>query len=67
VFTGIETFVQSQELKKATLTFIASKLSHKDIELIKKSFLEMDINGDGLLSQEELHKGLNSLGHNFDL
>ena len=27
----------------------------------------MDRNGDGLLSQDELHSGLNSLGHNFDL
>jgi hypothetical protein len=36
VISGIENFVQSQELKKATLTYIASKLSHSDIEMIKK-------------------------------
>jgi Ca2+-binding EF-hand superfamily protein len=27
----------------------------------------MDVNGDGLLSPDELQRGLNSAGHDFDL
>lgn len=54
ILNGIEVFVQSTALKKASFMYIASKLTDAKIERLKSTFQALDINGDGVLSKEEL-------------
>lgn len=57
VLTNIQTFVDSQNFKKATLTFIASRIPEEQIESLRDAFIKIDRNGDGLLTEEELELG----------
>ena len=46
------------KLKKAVLTFIATRLKDNEIEHLKEVFNELDINKDGILTFEEMKNGL---------
>ena len=50
-----------QSLKKAVLTYLATQLSEKETQAMKKAFVAMDKNGDGMLSFEELKSGLKGI------
>jgi len=45
-------------LKKVALTFIASQLSENEISDLGKLFRQLDDNGDGVLTIEEIKAGL---------
>ena len=45
-------------LKKATLIYLASKLPEKDIEELRRLFIQIDLNGDGRISGDEFQKAL---------
>ncbi|CAD8207616.1 unnamed protein product [Paramecium octaurelia] len=60
-FKSFKGFSASNKLKKVTLTYIASQLSEVEIQELGKLFKELDQNGDGILTLEEVKKGL----HNF--
>lgn len=48
-------FVSSYKLKEAVLTFITIQMMNReDLLNLKESFKQMDKNGDGKLSSEEL-------------
>ncbi|CAG9317023.1 unnamed protein product [Blepharisma stoltei] len=66
VFDGIQSFSHAQKLKRVTLTFIASKLSEKDIENLKKIFKSLNISGDGTITRAELHQGMRMSGVDID-
>ena len=51
-------FKACETLKKVTLTYIAHQLSPEERSQIRDIFLDMDENGDGTLSLDELAKGL---------
>ena len=56
--TNLKNFRAEQKLQKATLAFLVSQLSSKDeIKKLQKAFRNLDKNGDGLLSREELLEG----------
>ena len=57
VLSSIQTFVESQNFKKATLTFIASRIPEECIENLRDAFIKIDWNGDGMLTEEELELG----------
>lgn len=54
---NLRTFRGAQKVKKAVLTYLATQLSEREIEPMKKLFLSIDENGDGRLSREEIAKG----------
>jgi calcium-dependent protein kinase len=52
---NLKTFRADEKLLEATLEFITTQLTTKDeISDIKKMFLDLDVNHDGLLSYEEI-------------
>lgn len=57
ILKNLKVFRGAQKVKKAVLTYIATQLSEKEIEPLKKLFFLLDKNGDGRLSLEEIHTG----------
>lgn len=61
LLASLKNFVETKTLKKASLMFIASKLTEVDIRNIRKHFKNIDINGDGVISKNELVSLVKSL------
>jgi len=57
-FSSLKNFRNSEKLKKATLTYIATQCSDAEIGELGKVFHSLDKNGDGVLTIEELKGGL---------
>ena len=55
---SFKNYEASNKLKKATLTYIASRLNENDIQKLKDSFQAIDDNNDGMLSLEEMKKAI---------
>ena len=55
---SFKNYSSSNKLKKAVLTFIASRLSEKEVKKLKENFQKIDTNGDGMLSLEEVKKAI---------
>mmetsp|Transcript_23328 Transcript_23328/g.23070 ORF Transcript_23328/g.23070 Transcript_23328/m.23070 type:complete len:313 (+) Transcript_23328:168-1106(+) len=66
VFMDISQFISSENFKKATLMFVASRLSERDIDQLKDIFIAFDKDGDGLLSRAEYEAGLQQSGIYLD-
>lgn len=56
---SLRSFVNSSKLQKAVLTCMASQLSEHEILDLQKVFLQLDENGDGTLTLDELTEGKN--------
>ena len=54
------------KLKKAVLTFIASRLNDSDVKNLKEIFENLDENKDGTLNLNEIKKGIEKLGKKVD-
>lgn len=54
-------FMNSVNFKKTTLTFLASRIPEDQVENLRKAFIKIDVNGDGVLSKEELMKGVSKV------
>lgn len=54
----LKVFRSAQRIKQVVLTYLATQLSEKEMEPMKKLFMSLDKNGDGILSQEEINEGL---------
>jgi len=55
---NLRQFMNTNKLKKAAIHIIASQLGEKQIKGLRDLFIELDTNGDGLLSRQELKEGL---------
>lgn len=55
---NLKAFKGAQKMKKVVLTYVATQLSEKEIQSLKKLFQALDKNGDGRLSREEITEGL---------
>jgi hypothetical protein len=53
----LRNFVTSSKLEKAVLTCMASQLSENEIMDLRNIFIQLDKNGDGTLTMEELAEG----------
>lgn len=53
----LRNFMNHCKLKKAVLSFMASQLSEVEINELSKIFINLDKNGDGTLTIEELSEG----------
>jgi len=51
-------FSKKNQMQQVALTALAVQASPEDIRELKTLFLELDVNGDGSLTIEELAKGL---------
>ncbi len=51
-------YSKSNKLRKAVLTYIASRLSEEEIKKIKAIFQTIDVDNDGKLSLEEMKKAI---------
>ena len=54
----INIFKNIQKLKQAVLMYIASQLNSKETEGMRKTFSQIDKNGDGVITKEELTEAL---------
>ena len=64
--SGLRTFYRGNKLKRYALSVIASQLSEGEINDLAKIFLNLDKDGDGLLSYDELMSGLKNYTANCD-
>lgn len=58
-------FMGAANFKRATLTYLASKLPEKNLEDLRKIFIQMDLNGDGRIETAEFKEALTSIGMKF--
>lgn len=58
-------FQQSSRLKKAALHSVAHQITTKNIHQLESAFLEMDENGDGCVTLDELEQALEKMGANL--
>ena len=63
---GFKNYANSNKLRKAVITYIASRLSEDEIKKIKEVFQSIDTDNDGKLSLEEMKKALSSGEVKFD-
>jgi len=59
--------MQAANLKKAALLYIASKMPEKNIDELRKLFIQIDTNGDGKITCDEFWKALQSYGFDYTL
>jgi len=61
VFTNMQNYMDSLQLKRTTLSLIASRIPEDQILSLRQAFSKMDTNGDGQLTYEELKEGLQEI------
>ena len=61
----MSSFVNAASFKKAILIYLAFKLPEKDIEELRKLFIQTDSNGDGKITKEEFEQALIKYGFKF--
>ena len=57
----LKKYTEENKLKKAVLTYIASRLNDNEVKILKEIFENLDINKDGTLTLDEMKKGLEKL------
>ena len=55
----LKNYAASSKMRKAVLTYIASRLTQNEIEELNKNFQEIDDNNDGKLTLEEIKQAVN--------
>ena len=59
VFNNLKSFSADEKLQEAAVAFIVNQLTTKEeIEELRKIFIDLDKNNDGVLSREEIQNGL---------
>jgi calcium-dependent protein kinase len=59
VFNNLKNFSADEKLQEAAVAFIVNQLTSKEeIEELRKIFIDLDKNNDGVLSREEIQNGL---------
>ena len=61
VFTNMQSYMDSVQLKRTTLSLIASRIPEDQIQTLRQAFSKMDKNGDGSLTYDELKTGLDEI------
>ncbi|MCQ2819073.1 MAG: protein kinase [archaeon] len=60
-YENLKNYCNSNKLKKAVITYIASRLNQKEVKNLKDIFVSIDLNNDGVLTLKEMEKGLQKL------
>eukprot|EP00923_Selenidium_pygospionis_P038200 GHVN01066747.1.p1 GENE.GHVN01066747.1~~GHVN01066747.1.p1 ORF type:complete len:484 (+),score=48.92 GHVN01066747.1:2075-3526(+) len=59
ILTKFRQFQQLSRLKKIALTVIAQNLEESELEGLRRSFIQVDQNGDGILTSDEIRECVN--------
>eukprot|EP00929_Paragymnodinium_shiwhaense_P034288 TRINITY_DN1867_c0_g1_i1.p1 TRINITY_DN1867_c0_g1~~TRINITY_DN1867_c0_g1_i1.p1 ORF type:complete len:543 (-),score=174.27 TRINITY_DN1867_c0_g1_i1:351-1979(-) len=54
----LKAFTIQNKLKKVALSLVARHMNSEEIDNLRTLFIQLDVNGDGLLSTDELRQGL---------
>jgi len=65
IFEGLMQYQAYNKLKRAVLQLLTQELSEYQIQELRKKFMALDKQGDGLLSPEELVEGMRHVGYNM--
>jgi len=63
IFDGLMQYQAYNKLKRAVLQLLTRELSEFQIQELRKKFMALDTQGDGLLSPEELVDGMRHVGY----
>ena len=63
----LKKFQNHQKMKQAAITYIATQISSKEIDHLKKAFETLDKNGDGNITLKELKDGLSGVKNKDEL
>jgi len=63
IFEGLQRYQEQNKLKRAVLQLLAKDLSEHQIQSLRRKFLALDTRGDGLLSADQLAKGMQECGY----
>jgi Ca2+-binding EF-hand superfamily protein len=66
-FENMKNFIDSANFKKAALVYLASKMPEKNIDELRKLFIQIDSNGDGKITADEFWKALKAYGFDYSL
>jgi len=67
IMSNLKNFTAQSTFKRMCITAVARQLDHKHLSEIHQVFREIDENGDGVLSEDEVKKGLKlMMGAEFD-
>jgi calcium-dependent protein kinase len=66
-FDNMRQYMEAVNFKKATLIYLASKLPEKNLEELRKLFIQIDSNGDGRISTDEFQKALTTYGMKYTI
>ena len=58
-FNTFKTYSGANKLSRAVLTYIASRLTDEEVKKLKDAFQKIDVNGDGMLTLDELKNAIN--------
>ena len=58
-FNTFKTYSGANKLSRAVLTYIASRLTDDEVKKLKDAFQKIDVNGDGMLTLDELKNAIN--------
>jgi len=64
---NFKNYKNNNKIKKAVLTFIASRLKEDEIKSLRDIFMALDKNKDGTLTLEEVKEGVGKLGEKIDI
>jgi calcium-dependent protein kinase len=63
IFDGLMQYQAYNKLRRAVLQLLTRELSEYQIQELRKKFMSLDTQGDGLLSPEELIEGMQRVGY----
>lgn len=63
IFEGLMQYQAYNKLRRAVLQLLTRELSEFQIQELRNKFMALDTQGDGLLSPEELIRGMQHVGH----
>ncbi|TYZ58870.1 hypothetical protein PybrP1_000506 [[Pythium] brassicae (nom. inval.)] len=63
IFSSLKRFTGNNKLKKAALAVIADQMTETEIVELKKQFMAIDADGNGVITVAELADALRSMGH----
>ena len=58
----MKNFIDAVNFKRATLTYLASKLPEKHLQDLRDIFISIDNNGDGKIDSTEFEAALSQVG-----
>lgn len=62
----MKNYVSAVQLKKAALLFMAQRIPEKNVDELRRLFIQIDKDGDGIITTEEFKQSLKLYGVQYD-